>query len=50
MATGRRALASERYRYFSACTPCTNQKDPARKTKTVTIAQSNALILKVRNF
>src|SRR5712691_8007000 len=50
MATGRSALASERLRYLSACTPCTNQNDPARKTKTAMIDHKRALIRKVRNF
>src|SRR5205814_6895458 len=48
--TGRSAFASDRLRYLSACTPCTNQNDPARKTKMATIAHSNALMRKVRNF
>src|SRR5438067_6066669 len=48
--SSRSALASESPRYFSACTPCTNQNEPARKTKMTTIAHSRALMRNVRNF
>src|SRR5688500_14311067 len=46
----RSAFASDRPRYFSACTPCTNQDDPARKTKTATMPQRTALMRNWRNF